>query len=66
MQNVIMLTLLVIVIASSCGILFMFKRKLHSIEEELWGEKRLEAERTAMLSSGKGDVESDEDDETES
>ena len=62
MHNIIMLVLLVIVIATSVGIYFWFSKRLGNIEEELWGDKRKEAEETALKA---GSVPS-ENDTTES
>ena len=36
-----------LVIATSVGVFFWFTRRLNKIEEELWGEKRREAEAVA-------------------
>jgi flagellar basal body-associated protein FliL len=52
MTNIIMLIALIIVVASSVGIYFWFSRRLNAIEDELWGQKRKEAEETAMSETG--------------
>lgn len=43
----IMLGLVIAVIATTAGVLYWFFRRLHRIEQELWGTKRQEAEETA-------------------
>jgi flagellar basal body-associated protein FliL len=53
MLNIIMLILLLAVIATSIGVFFWFTRRLDTIEEELWGDKKREAEKTAKDSADK-------------
>jgi hypothetical protein len=53
MLNIIMLILLLAVIATSIGVFFWFTRRLDTIEEELWGDKKREAEKTAKESADK-------------
>lgn len=61
MPTIIMLILLVLVIATSCGVLYWFFRKLNIIEVELWGEKKKEATETAMATKEDNpDAESDD------
>jgi flagellar basal body-associated protein FliL len=47
MNQIIMLVMLLIVIATSLGVFFWFSARLRKIEEELWGKQRLDAEKTA-------------------
>jgi flagellar basal body-associated protein FliL len=54
-----MFILLVAVIATSAGVLYWFFNKLKFIEVELWGEKRQEAENTAMAAENGHKPESD-------
>ena len=48
-----MLILVIAVVAISLGVFFWFTRRLESIEEELWGDKKREAEKTAKESAEK-------------
>ena len=52
MSNIVMLTALMVVAGTSLGVYFWFTRRLNAIEEELWGQQKHEAERTAMSDAG--------------
>jgi hypothetical protein len=41
-----------VVVGTSLGVYFWFTRRLNAIEEELWGQQKHEAERTAMSDAG--------------
>lgn len=64
MPIVIMSGLLILVIAASVGVYFLFTRRLQRIEDELWGEKRREAEAAALESEEHQSSEGDTSDAT--